>query len=138
VSHVDALMQHAYDHDIFVYQHALAGVNAIAFQSQGEYVIAIDTKSIVTEAEQAVILAHELGHIERGALYNNLTPYETIDRCEHKAWTATIERLAPVRKLKAAIRSCGGRLWEVAEDLGVTEDLINRAIAHYRTKGIDI
>ena len=132
---LEDLMQLAEDHDIYIHPYPVAGTLAMAFQIGCESAIAIDLERLETVSSQAVTLAHEIGHIETGSLntlYDRFTPP---GRYEYQAWRWAIRRLLPRTKLMRAIVDDGGRLWEVAEDLGVTEALIERAIEYYESKG---
>lgn len=131
---VEALEEYAVEHDIYIHPHAVAGSLAIAFSARDESAVAIDYAKIETRAEQAVILVHEMGHIEADALNSARSPYDTEGRNERRAWKWAIRELLPVERLTEAVRSAQGRLWEVAEDLGVTQEFVERAIEYYRTQ----
>jgi len=118
--------------DDFEFQHALS----IAYEDDGEYSIGMDMRRLDTIAKRTVALAHELGHIESCSLYTAIAPFDTVGRCEHRAWKWVITEMLPANRLFTAIRKAGGQLWEVAEDFEVTQELIERAIEYYHTKGI--
>ncbi len=93
--------------------------------------IAIDTGKLPTEAEEKVVLAHELGHIETGSFYNIHSPYDLRAKHEHCADRRAIQMLIPRDQLKSAVRSGCREVWELSEHFGVTEDFVRKAVAYY-------
>lgn len=57
---------------------------ARAFRAFGEAGAAIDMDALDSGAEQAVALAHEVGHLETGTLRNAHTRHVPIGKDEHK------------------------------------------------------
>lgn len=99
--------------------------------------IGINRKKMETRAEQYMGLAHELAHLETET-YREISErsYETVARDERRAWDQTIEWLVPYDDLVRSMTRFDGRVWEIAEDLGVPEDLIRRAFDKYKRKGL--
>ena len=84
----------------------------------------------LTGAEETVCLAHEIGHIMRGAFYTANSSKTERRRAENKADKWAIKKLVPAAELKQAIKK-GYMPYEIAEIFGVTEQLIEKACAYY-------
>lgn len=104
---------------------------AISIKLNGKYRIGLDPEQLDTESEQCVAFTHELGHIVKSAMISDITQYETIGRLEHRAWKYAVHQLLPRKRLEQAVRSCQGRLWEVAEELRYPQHFIERALDFY-------
>lgn len=94
--------------------------------------IAIDYAQINTDREEKCILAEELGHYYCNATYPLSCTDETLIRkaeCRAKKWS--VKALLPCSALKK-VKDMGLQYkWEIAEELGVTEDLVERAAMYY-------
>lgn len=93
--------------------------------------IAYDPRKFASTAELKTALAHELGHIRKGAFYNALTPLITRAKCEYKANKEAIKLLMPKADLQKALKSGITEIWQVAEYFGVTEDFAKKACRMY-------
>ena len=69
---------------------------ALAFK---EGWIAIDVDKIESNAEEMVMLAHELSHIETGSFYNIFSPLDVKAKHERKTQKHTIKKLIPLDEL---------------------------------------
>lgn len=96
---------------------------------------AIALRQDLSNIEERVCLAHELGHHLKGALYNKETPCFTRGQCEHKADKWAVHKLIPVRSLYAAFRKGYVEVWQLAEYFDVTEDFILKTIEIYKQEG---
>ena len=94
-------------------------------------VIALDTKRIGSERLEAVVLAHELGHVTTGAFYTDDAPCTQRGRSECRAERAAYRRLVPFDELIAALESGVTEPWELAERFDVTEDFVRKALGYY-------
>ncbi len=119
---------------IYVETHA-ARCPAQSLQMDGDCAIFFDENAFEAESERLVALAHEKGHCDSGAFYNLHTPFETCDRCEHRAWKRAITDLIPFDQLIDAIKSCwteeGVSPYDLADHLGVTLNFVYQAIEQY-------
>ena len=82
------------------------------------------------ETEEAVCLAHELGHCMTGAFYSLGTPLVERRQAERKAEKWAIKKLVPAEELERALKE-NYHLYEIAEMFGVTEDFIRKAVEYY-------
>ena len=133
---IDGLYDFAYKNNITIDRYNIGGIDAMSVELGGnKYFIAINECKSFTYAELLAKLAHEFGHCERGALYNEKTPIFSRGRCENMADEWAIERLIPYDELYIESRSPYNRTWELAEHFSVTEELIKKAIRYYKMPG---
>ena len=87
------LRSFAEDRDIIVIDGKLRNEQkSISISDRGQCAIVVDPKKITTSAEETVIMAHELGHCETGAFYNERT-LELRSRMEFRADKWAIKKL---------------------------------------------
>ena len=98
----------------------------------GRDYVALD--SAVRGSEERVYLAHELGHCLSSAFYNLHSPLSLRNRAESKAKAWTIKTLVPIVELKKAMADGICDTPGLADHFGVTEALIEQAIAYYSNK----
>lgn len=92
--------------------------------------IVVDLNKINTCAEETVIMAHELGHCETGAFYNEKT-LELRSRMEYRADKWAIKKLVPENELIDAFENGVSEIWELAEHFNVTEDFMIKVCEFY-------
>ena len=68
-----------------------------------EYYIGLNYSKIDNYREEKEILAEELGHYYTGTLYTSQMPFETIERCEHRANKWSYHVLVPYENLRRAV-----------------------------------
>ncbi len=86
----------------------------------------------LTVAEENVCLAHELGHCETGGFYCRYSPCEVREKYENRANNWAIKKLVPKDELIAAIKRGYVEKWELAEEFGVTEEFVVKAVSYYK------
>ena len=96
------------------------------------YTIGLNYSNIDNSSEEKTILAEELGHYFTSSLYDSNSSLETIGRKEFKSRKWAFKVLAPYKKLKELYEEGCRYTCEFAEELGVTEDLIERAYNYYK------
>lgn len=98
----------------------------------GECHIAIDFNQVTSPGDEAVKLAHELGHCQTGAFYNRFSPYDIRQKHENRAnrW-AYRQLLSPSMIQKAALQGII-EPWELAEHYALPESFIREALAYYQ------
>ena len=82
--------------------------------------------------EEKVKLAHELGHCETGSFYNRWAMLDVRQKHENRADKWAIRKLVPESDLDRALRDGHTELWDLAEQFGVTEDFMQKAVWYYR------
>lgn len=116
--------------NIQVYSYCLDTIDSLSILSDNNCFVAIDPFKISSEAEEKVKLAHELGHCETGAFYNQYAICDIRSKHEHTADKWAIKKLIPKDELKKACKFCSNR-WELAEYFGVTEDFMQKTLDYY-------
>lgn len=97
------------------------------------YAIGINYSKIYNSNEEKTILAEELGHYYCNALYNKNYSNKEIDKREFRATKWAFKTLIPCSKLKELAEKGYKYSYEFAEELGVTEDLIEKAFNYYKS-----
>lgn len=100
--------------------------------SSGDCYIGLDTSFDKQPCSvQKTILAHEIGHCEKGAFYNRYSSIDIIERHEYRADKWAIEKLLPKDEMVEAFSLGYVDLWNLAEYFDVTEELIKKALFIY-------
>lgn len=100
--------------------------------SDGECFIAIDPIQLLSEVDEKIKLAHELGHCKTGAFYDRSSPLSNRNQCEHRADVWAIKKLIPKDELRNAMNFGYVELWELAEHFEVSEPFMQKAIDYYK------
>lgn len=95
------------------------------------YTIGINYSNIDDSCEEKCILAEELGHYYTNSFYNYKFTKEEITKREFRATKWAFKTLVPLRKLLQLYNNGFRYSYEFAEELGVTEDLIEKAYNYY-------
>ena len=66
-----------------------------------------------SEREERQYLAHDIGHCVRGAFYNPYSPFNIIEKQEHKADAEAIKYLVPKEELIEALKSGLTEIWQL-------------------------
>ena len=115
--------------NIKIYNYNIDSVNGAFINYEGINAIAMNYKNIDTEAKEKSILAEELGHYYYDATYSPLcTDTFLISKQEYRAKKWAMKTLIPLKKL---IEKNSGYIYEIADEFGVTEDLITFAYQYY-------
>ena len=105
---------------------------AIICKVDDNYYIGLNYRKIDNSAQEKEIFAEELGHYYCNALYNIYSDAETVRKKEYRAKKWAFKTLIPpssLLKLKErGFKSC----YELAEELGVSEDLLCAAYNYYK------
>lgn len=97
------------------------------------YSIGLNYSIIKDSSEEKTILAEELGHYYCNALYNYNYSNAEISKKEFRATKWAFKSLIPFKKLKELYEEGCRYVYEFAEELGVTEELIEKAYNYYKT-----
>ncbi len=105
---------------------------AIIGRIDNNYSIGMNYSKIRNSNEEKSILGEELGHYYCNAFYN--TDYSEIEirKREFRATKWAFKTLIPYSKIKELVDKGCQYNYEFAEELGVTEDLINIALNYYK------
>ena len=105
---------------------------AIICKIDREYYIGLNYTDLDNSREEKEILAEELGHYYTNSLYNINSDEETIRKKEYRARKWAFSTLAPASSLLKLEEEGCKYSYEVAEELGVSEELVNTAYAYYK------
>ncbi len=107
---------------------------AVSLFEDGKYYIGIDNSKNHSTADEKTLLAHELGHCQTGAFYNEHSPHSLRCKCEKKADEWAILTCIPYDELIKAFESGIYLQDELAEHFGVSEKFLKKAIDYYIEK----
>lgn len=110
---------------------SLTETPSLSLQTNKRCYIAIDQRLNVQQEREA--LAHELGHCEYGGFYNRYSRYDIRAKAERRADKWAFTRLVPYGRLIQAVRHGVTEVWDLAELFDVSCELMQRAIAYYKT-----
>lgn len=115
--------------NIKIYNYNIDNVNGAFINYEGINAIAMNYKKIDTEAKEKSVLAEELGHYYYDATYSPLcTDTCLISKQEYRAKKWAIKTLIPFAIFN---ENHFDSVYEVANALGVTEDLVKFAYKYY-------
>ena len=127
-----ALYNDAEQQDIPVYWFSLGTAESLSYcDPDGKCYIAIDPWHLSTTAEEAVKLAHELGHCCTGSFYNRYAACDIRQKHENRADKWAVQHLISEEDLDNAIASGCTDLWSLAEYFNVTPDFMRKAVCWY-------
>lgn len=105
---------------------------AIICEIDKEYYIGLNYSNFDNSREEKEILAEELGHYYCNALYDINSDEETIRKKEYRARKWAFSTLAPASSLLKLEEEGCQYSYQVAEELGVSEELVNTAYNYYK------
>lgn len=132
---LENILQYAHDRGIQIHPYPAAGAFAMAFEVADQPAVVIDMDGIEDPAEQAVVIAHEIGHIETGTLRDDDVGFTPTSKDEYQAEQWAIQKMLPEGRLEVAMVKCQGHIWEMAEELDLSEPFVKKAIKYYGLKG---
>lgn len=105
---------------------------AIICEVDDEYYIYLNFNKFANSIEEKEIVAEELGHYYCNALYDVASDNENVRKNEYRAtkWSFTT-LIPPSSILKLEEEGCTYS-YEIAEKLGVSENLLNKAYTYYK------
>lgn len=121
--------------DVF-YQKSIISKSYVVEVSKELYCINIDKSRIDSSNELNVSLAHELGHVISGTLYNNSTKKLYKGSAEYRADYRAAQILIPINKLIGCIKQGITEIYDLAEHFAVTDVFIERVLYIYGNKGL--
>ena len=102
------------------------------------YAVFLDFAKVKSTRQLKGICLHELGHVGTGALHRVSSPYETVERSEHKANRWAAEHYLTIDDFHEAFAGGCTELWELSDYFDLPEEVIKNAL-HYWTecRGVD-
>ena len=119
--------------DAGIYPYSIGFAGAATIEMGGRYGVFVDFEKLGSLAEYKAALAHELGHCATGCTHRVSSPYDLICRHEYKADRWAIQRYLPFEALQQAIWDGCAEPWQLAEQFGLPEKAVRRAL-HYYTR----
>lgn len=115
--------------NIKIYNYNIDNVNGAFINYEDINAIAMNYRNIETEAKEKCVLAEELGHYYYDATYSPFcTDTCLINKQEYRAKKWAMKTLVPFKKL---VEKNSKYIYELADEFGVTEDLITFAYKYY-------
>jgi len=141
---LEILEDKARQNDIRIYNYRLSpSKKACCVEFGDEYVIALDKYAITSRAEECVLLAEEIGHIETGGLFvptssmNSMLAKLNRSKQEAGAKHWAYNECCSVEDIEVAFSKEGMYgSGAAAEYLGVTVDFLENAINYHRSYGV--
>ena len=121
----------AQDSNVSIIYLSIPETGSMCVQTDHQCYIGIDCDVLEKEADKRVRLAHELGHCKTGAFYNRWAARDVRQKHELRADKWAIERMIPVDELDEAVAGGHTELWDLAEQFGVTEMFMKKAVCWY-------
>lgn len=126
------LYAYADEHNIPVISFNMPKSESMSVLYDGNCYVGIDPFTIKSEIQEKAKLAHELGHCETGAFYNEYATCDIREKHERRANIWAIKKLIPKDKLIEIIESgFGENRWELSQYFEVPEDLMQMALDYY-------
>ena len=102
----------------------------------GNCAIAINPFKLISEQDEKMKLAHELGHCMTGSFYNRYSQCDVRGRHEYRADKWAAHKLIDPDELRQAVEEGYTEAWELAERLSVTEEFVRCALYIYQCEGL--
>lgn len=121
--------------DILMLSGKLHNAPSMAICDDGDCTIIFDYSKIDNTASLMVCTAHEIGHCETGSFYTPKS-LELRERMEYRANKWAIKKLAPKDEMIKAMEKGNTEIWQLADFLGITEEMVKYAMWVYFDKMI--
>lgn len=119
-----------------------ATITDFRFQTVKACVVELDGKHHVgisctlDQRERKACLAHELGHIKKGGLYQIHTPPLLKKKAESIADRYAAEILASPEDIQNAIKSGCTESWQLADHFDIPYEVMDRIIESYKLRSV--
>lgn len=94
----------------------------------GQCFIAIDPFQLLSNRDEKLKLAHELGHCVTGSFYNRYATRDCRQKHENAADKWAVTQLIPPEALDEAVAEGYTEVWELAEHFDVSEEFMRKAV----------
>ena len=123
----------AEQHGTPVYWFNLGFAESLSLQMEdGSCAIALDPWRLSSVADETAKLAHELGHCETGAFYNQYAARDIRQKHENRANKWAYKKLVSEDELKQALLLGYREPWELAEYFDLPEAFLRGALKYYQ------
>ena len=114
----------------YINHHLLFTRGAIA-HCQDLTAIVVDDIQVKSQASENTVLIQELGHYMAGAYYRTNSPYELIEKMEHKADKKAWEEFFPYNEIKELMKKGLTTVTQLAEHYDVEPSYMARCLNYY-------
>ena len=126
------------EHDVAVIPYRGCPKPGATVRDHGYYAVFLDFSQITGTRLLRGVCYHELGHLATGALHKVSSPFELVERSEHRANRWAAEHFLTREDLEEAFHSGYTQLWELAEYFDLPESDIQSALDYWTNcRGVD-
>ena len=119
------------EHDVAVIPYAGCPAPGATIRDREDYAVFLDFTKIRSTRLLRGVCYHELGHIATGALHKVSSPYELVERSEHRAIRWAAEHFLTAEDFQEAF-ACGYReIWQLSEYFDLPEEDIRSALEYW-------
>lgn len=111
--------------------HKLSHSNGMIAHYKDVTAIIVDESKINTKISINTTLIQELGHYYSGSYYKTNSPYELIEKMEHKADKKAWEEFFPYEKIKELMKNGLTTVTQLAEYFDVETPYMARCVNYY-------
>lgn len=108
----------------------LPQTSAVALKLGEHFFIGLDCSIAENSAEERMLLAHEIGHMETDAFYGMRAPAAVRTAAEKQAERWAVKKLVPKKQFIRLLKQ-EKQVWELAEHFNVSEAFIRKAFYLY-------
>ena len=124
-------------HDVAVIPFDRCPQPAATIRDQNFLAVFLDFTKIETTRLLRGVCYHELGHLATGALHKVDSPYELVERSEHRANRWSAEHFLTQAAFQEAFREGYTELWQLAEYFDLPERDVEKALSYWtECKGV--
>lgn len=138
MTRLEVLFDEIDEEGIFLRNQKINGTKAFSVKYREVRGIAYDNSQMDNSAEAYVVLTHEYLHHEENAMNHIADPVAEVHHTESYIRGYELKRLVPLDDLKGCLEKGLVDLWEIAEELEITEAVLKKAIEKYRNEGYKI
>ena len=131
---LEMLYDTAMKNGIYIESFSLPLCTSLSTKCGKDYYIGIDKSKLCTSSEEAVIIAHEIGHCATDSFYMENEDSSRRKKCERLADEWAIKNLLPPDKFLSAYDHGCREPWEFAEELSVTVSFAQKAMEYYKDR----
>lgn len=107
-------------------------------RDRGEYAVFLDFTKIRSTRLLRGVCCHELGHVATGALHKVSSPFELVERSEHRANRWAAEHFLTQDDFREAFAAGYTELWQLAEFFDLPEQDVKKALDYWtQCRGVD-
>lgn len=119
------------DENINYINHDLFSTSGMIAHYEDITAIIVDDKKVKGQVAENTVLIQELGHYMSGAYYRTNSPYELIEKMEHKADKKAWEEFFPYEEIKELMKKGLTTVTQLAEYYDVEAPYMARCINYY-------